>query len=104
MQGLELLGENAVIVAAPAVAGDFGGGGIVAVGVGAVVVEGEADDGAGAGQNLANVLAFGVGHPGHVGLVALVEPALEGGGLGAGLGAGLGWVIVEVAIAATPTL
>jgi len=83
VEGFEFFGEDAVVVAAPAVAGDFGGAGLVAALLGAVVVEGEADEAVGVGEDEADVAAFGVVHPGHVGLVALVEPGLEGVGAAA---------------------
>lgn len=59
-----------MIVASPAVAGNFGvlfpGGAIV----GGVVVERHGDDGSDGGHELANVLTLGVGHPFHVGVVS----------------------------------
>ena len=80
--------EEGVVVVAPGVAGDGAGGGLGGrgMGVGLPVVEGEGDDGAGPGEDLAGVAAaLGLaGHPLHGAVAAVVEPGLEGVGVGSG--------------------
>ena len=55
-----------------------------------VVVEGEDDDGFGAGEDEGGIgAALGVaGEPGHVAVLAFGEPLLEEGAVGGGLGGG----------------
>jgi hypothetical protein len=75
-----------VIVAAPAVAGDFGVVGVVVAIVVGVVVEGDADYGLGFGEERSDILPPRGVHPGEVGLVAVVKPSLQIGG----------WLVVPV--------